>query len=107
MKVVYRRLLGCGFFVASLVVVAVVAGYIGRNLTGTRPDPRSIGVCGAAAQNAGRRPAPLPVLLRDQPRYGRPRDVQWPGEQAWQRYFGRHFRRAHLALHADPAVGME
>jgi esterase/lipase superfamily enzyme len=39
MKTVYRRLLLAGFYVASLAVVAVVAGYIGRNFTGTGPIP--------------------------------------------------------------------
>jgi esterase/lipase superfamily enzyme len=39
MKTVYRRLLLAGFYLASLAVVAVVAGYIGRNLTGTGPIP--------------------------------------------------------------------
>jgi esterase/lipase superfamily enzyme len=39
MKTVYRRLLLAGFYVASLAVVAVIAGYIGRNLTGAGPIP--------------------------------------------------------------------
>ena len=39
MKVVYRRLLLAGFYVASLVAVAVIAGYVGRNFTGTGPVP--------------------------------------------------------------------
>jgi esterase/lipase superfamily enzyme len=39
MKVVYRRLLFVGFYVASLAVVAVIAGYVGRNFMGTGPIP--------------------------------------------------------------------
>jgi esterase/lipase superfamily enzyme len=39
MKVVYRRLLRAGLFVALLIIVAVVAGYIGHNFTGTGPIP--------------------------------------------------------------------
>jgi esterase/lipase superfamily enzyme len=39
MKTLYRRLLLAGFYVASLAVVAVIAGYVGRNLTGTGPIP--------------------------------------------------------------------
>ena len=39
MKTAYRRLLFVGFYVASLAVVAVIAGYVGRNFTGTGPIP--------------------------------------------------------------------
>jgi esterase/lipase superfamily enzyme len=39
MKKVYRRLLLAGFYLASLVVVAVIAGYAGRNFIGTGPVP--------------------------------------------------------------------
>jgi len=39
MKLVYRRLLRATFYVASLVVVALAAGFIGRNFTGTGPVP--------------------------------------------------------------------
>jgi esterase/lipase superfamily enzyme len=39
MKTWSRRLLVAGFYVASLVVVAVVAGYVGRNFTGMGPVP--------------------------------------------------------------------
>src|SRR5262249_28417938 len=39
MKRWYRRLLLAGFYVASLVAVAVAAGYIGRNFTGMGPVP--------------------------------------------------------------------
>jgi esterase/lipase superfamily enzyme len=39
MKVLYRRLLWVGFYVASLVVVALIAAYAGRNLLGTGPIP--------------------------------------------------------------------
>jgi esterase/lipase superfamily enzyme len=39
MKTVYRRLSLAAFYVASLVVVAVIAGYVGRNLTGAGPIP--------------------------------------------------------------------
>jgi esterase/lipase superfamily enzyme len=40
MKTGYRRLLLAGFYVASLVGVAVVAVYYGRNFTGTGPVPQ-------------------------------------------------------------------
>jgi hypothetical protein len=39
MKKGYRRLLFAAVYLASLVAVALVAGYIGRNLTGTGPIP--------------------------------------------------------------------
>jgi esterase/lipase superfamily enzyme len=39
MKLVSRRLLWTGLYLASLVVVAVVAGYVGRNFTGMGPVP--------------------------------------------------------------------
>src|SRR5262249_17950878 len=39
MKVVYRRLLLVGLYVASLAAVAVVAAYYGRNFTGAGPIP--------------------------------------------------------------------
>jgi esterase/lipase superfamily enzyme len=39
MKTWSGRLLWVGFYVASLVVVAVVAGYVGRNFTGMGPVP--------------------------------------------------------------------
>src|SRR5262245_48649426 len=39
MRTAYRRLLLAGFYVASLVVVAVIAGYVGRHFTGTGPAP--------------------------------------------------------------------
>jgi esterase/lipase superfamily enzyme len=39
MRPLYRRLLLAGFYVASLVVVAVVAVYYGRNFTGSGPVP--------------------------------------------------------------------
>src|SRR5262245_44883438 len=39
MKTRYRRLLIAGFYLASLAGVAVVAGYIGRNFTGSGPVP--------------------------------------------------------------------
>jgi esterase/lipase superfamily enzyme len=35
----YRRLLRAGLFVAALAVVAVIAGYVGRNFTGAGPVP--------------------------------------------------------------------
>jgi esterase/lipase superfamily enzyme len=40
MKIVYRRLLLAGLYVVSLVIVAVIAAYIGRNFTGTGPIPQ-------------------------------------------------------------------
>jgi esterase/lipase superfamily enzyme len=39
MKKVYRRLLLAGLYLASLVGVALVGGYVGRNFTGTGPIP--------------------------------------------------------------------
>jgi esterase/lipase superfamily enzyme len=39
MKTAYRRLLITGFYVASLIVVALVAGFVGRNFTGMGPVP--------------------------------------------------------------------
>ncbi len=39
MKIVYRRLLFAAFYLASLVVVAVIALYVGRNFMGTGPIP--------------------------------------------------------------------
>jgi esterase/lipase superfamily enzyme len=39
MKVVYRRLTWFGLYVASLAIVALVAAYLGRNLTGSGPVP--------------------------------------------------------------------
>jgi esterase/lipase superfamily enzyme len=39
MRPLYRRLLLAGFYIASLVVVAVVAVYYGRNFTGSGPVP--------------------------------------------------------------------
>ncbi len=39
MKVLYRRLLLAGLYVASLAVVAVVAAFLGRNFTGSGPVP--------------------------------------------------------------------
>ncbi|HEY1376427.1 MAG TPA: alpha/beta hydrolase [Gemmataceae bacterium] len=39
MRVLYRRLLFAGLYVASLAVVAVVAAFLGRNFTGSGPIP--------------------------------------------------------------------
>ena len=39
MKIRYRRLLLVGCYVALLAVVAVIAGYVGRNFTGAGPTP--------------------------------------------------------------------
>ncbi len=39
MRTIYRRLLWTVFYVTSLVVVAIAASYIGRNLTGIGPAP--------------------------------------------------------------------
>src|SRR5215831_16385915 len=39
MKITYRRLLFAFLYLASLVVVAAIAAYLGRNLTGIGPIP--------------------------------------------------------------------
>jgi esterase/lipase superfamily enzyme len=39
MKTGYRRLLLAGFYLTSLAAVALIAGYVGRNFTGTGPVP--------------------------------------------------------------------
>src|SRR5262249_18002948 len=39
MKIRYRRLLVVGCYVALLAVVALIAGYVGRNFTGAGPIP--------------------------------------------------------------------
>lgn len=39
MKVVYRRMLLVGFYLASLVAVAIAAAFVGRNFTGMGPTP--------------------------------------------------------------------
>src|SRR5262245_64577917 len=39
MKVLYRRLLFACLYIASLVVVAAVAAFLGRNFTGSGPVP--------------------------------------------------------------------
>lgn len=46
MKMVYRRLLVAGFYVASLVAVAIVSVFIGRNFTGSGPVPSRIAFAG-------------------------------------------------------------
>src|SRR5215831_18051305 len=39
MKIMYRRLLFAGLYVASLAVVGAIGAYLGRNLTGIGPIP--------------------------------------------------------------------
>ena len=72
MKTVYRRLLFAGLYVASLAGVAVVAGFIGRNFTGTGPIP-------TRSAFAGRLPStPDGDMRRVQCFYATNRDTQDP-----------------------------
>lgn len=51
MKIQYRRLFWSIFFISSLVFVAIVAGFIGRNFTGIGPVPTRLAFAGRLPSN--------------------------------------------------------
>ncbi len=52
MKVVYRRMLLVGFYLASLVAVAIAAAFVGRNFTGMGPTPTRTAFAGRLPNTA-------------------------------------------------------